>query len=304
MSTVNDLRRTQNLFWTLITAPEGVRPALEGMRNRGEIDGQSLGEVFAGDAEFPAVDRLDIYANMYFYRLLDCLREDYQRVEAVIGGSRFHNLITDYLIKHPSRRPSLRNLGESLPGFVASHGLGREFLYLADLARLEWSRVDAYDVPDETPLSREDLARLPQDRAGEASLVLTRSVRILHFDYDVVRLWRELRNEGDQDDSDRGTEGNAATEAHESDSRPRGPKELPRRKTAARVWRKDFIVYHKGINDEETRSLELIVSGEGLGRVCQTIAAGRSLTKATERIGRMLQSWLDDGIIANVNLPE
>ena len=24
-----DLRRTQELFWTLITAPEGVRPAIE-----------------------------------------------------------------------------------------------------------------------------------------------------------------------------------------------------------------------------------------------------------------------------------
>ncbi|MFQ5876998.1 MAG: putative DNA-binding domain-containing protein [Acidobacteriota bacterium] len=298
MSHPRELRRTQEIFWDLITAPEGVRPALEEMARGGRPDAESVATIFAGDEELPAVERIDVYANMYFYRLFDCLREDYPRVEAAVGSARFHNLATDYLLRHPSRSPSLRYLGEALPAFLNSHPLNDEFPYLADLARLEWARVDAFDAPDARPLTREGLARLPQDDAGEARFTLMPGVQILRFGYDVVRLWRDLREAGGSDEEGGRTEGNAAAEAHGAHTPARGPGRVPVRRTAARVWRKGYIVWHKGIDDEEARSLELLAAGEPLGRICQRLAAGRSLTRATARVGRMLQAWLDDEILA------
>ena len=41
--------------------------------------------MIAGDARLDAVQRLDIYANMYFFRLLDILRGDYGAVVAAVG---------------------------------------------------------------------------------------------------------------------------------------------------------------------------------------------------------------------------
>ena len=294
-----DLKRTQNLFWELISAPEGVRAALDGS-SRSSLP--AVDEVFAGDERLAAVDRVDIYANMYFYRLLDALREDYPRVETAIGGRAFHNLVTDYLLRHPSGHPSLRYLGSFLPEFLRSHAMLNEYRYLADLAALEWARVDIFDAPDTTPATRDDLARLPQEKAGEARLRLIPAFRLERYDHDVVRLWRELRDPEAIEEQNRGTEGNAALEGQDHFTPARGPRELKKTRIAARIWRSEFIVYHKGIAEEEAHCLELTREGASLERICQVLAAGRSPERATERVGKILQSWLDDGLVAEISI--
>ncbi len=308
-----DLRRTQELFWTLITAPEGVRPAIEDLGRRGVVDERGLENLFTGDSGLPALERLDIYANMYFYRLLDCLAEDFPKVLAALGPERFHNLITDYLLRHPSEHPSLRHLGSRLPGFLASHPLSAEFPWVSDLARLDWARADLFDARDAVPLSRDALARLPQDRAGEARFSIVPAFALLRFEHEVVGYWRrleEIEAAGGGDTSAHGgatgnaarerTEADAASDGDEGHERPDPPK---RRSTAARVWRKDFVVYHRSLDVDEFRCLELARAGESSARICQGLAAGRSVAKATERAGRMIEGWLDDGILAGVTLP-
>jgi hypothetical protein len=313
-SAFTDLRRTQELFWTLITAPEGVRPAIEDLERRGVLDERAVDEMFAGDAALPAVERLDIYANMYFYRLLDCLSEDFPKIRAAVGGAHFHNLVTDYLLRHPSEHPSLRHLGRQLPRFVAAHPLARDFPWLADLARLDWARADVFDAPDVAPLAREALAALPQDRTGEARFTLVPAIALLRFDYEVTRFWRRL----DEAEAGRGpaesphgrATGNAAREEPGTEEAPDRDREEPsrvappaRRRSAARVWRKGFVIHHCSVDEEEALGLELARSGESLARICQGLAAGRSAAKATERAGRMIQGWLDDGLLAGVTLP-
>jgi hypothetical protein len=311
---VPDLRRTQELFWSLITAPEGVGPAVEDLGRRGIADARAFDQLFTGDGDLPALERLDIYANMYFYRLLDCLAEDFPKVLASIGPARFHNLITDYLLRHPSENPSLRYLGRHLPGFIASHPLAAECPWAADLALLDWTRADLFDAPDAAPLSRGALAALPQDRAGEARFSIVPAFALLSFDHEIVRYWRRLEESGTEDGTDHarhtGATGNAARERTAEDEASGeepggGPRPDPprRRRTAARVWRKDFIVYHRSIDEDEVRCLELVRSGGSIARLCQTLAAGRSVTKATERAGGLIQTWLDDGILAGVTLP-
>jgi len=315
-----DLKRTQELFWELITAPEGVRAAIDDRSRRGVADEPALNDLFTGDQGLPAVERLDIYANMYFYRLLDCLAEDFPKILAAVGPAHFHNLVTDYLLRHPSEHPSLRYLGKHLPQFIATHPLLGRFPHLADLARLEWARADVFDAADVRPLSRDALARLPQDRAGDAKFTLIPAFALLRFDHEVVGFWRKLEECTGGPGATAaaggaamhgGGSGNAAREApgpHESpsgeDPRQPSPPAPARRRAAARVWRRDFIVYHCSLDEEEARCLELAQAGESIGRICQQLAAGRSLAKATARAGRMIQGWLEDGILAEFALIE
>jgi hypothetical protein len=58
------------------------------------------------------------------------------------------------------------------------------------------------------------------------------------------------------------------------------------------------VVHHKSLADEEARCLELARQGEPLARLCQRLAAGQSLARATQRVGAMIQGWIDDGILA------
>ena len=304
------LRRTQEIFWRLITAPKGVHEGLQKQAAqsdaaRGEFDALFRGGDGQGQGGLPAVERLDIYANMYFFRLLDALKEDYPRLLEAIGAGRFNNLITDYLLKHPSHHPSLRFLGEALPGFAADHPLSKEYPWLHDLARLEWDRVEMFDAPDAAVLSRDDLARLPQEQAGEARFALIPGCRLRRFEFDVARLWRELKEAAEtRSRKAAAKQDKMHQEVTESPkSCETSPPRVAQRSTWLRIWRQGFVVFHRSIEEDEARALQNLGSGALLQTVCQQLAAGMSMEKATARIGLLMQGWLDDGLLATFKPP-
>jgi hypothetical protein len=283
-----ELRRAQEIFWALIVAPEGARPGLAALAKDGRSGPEEVDRLFAGDERLPALERLDVYANMYFYRLHDCLVEDYPKTRALLGHDRFHNLVTDYVLACPSRHYSLRQFGARLPAFLDTHPLRRDLPGLADLARLEWARADVFDAADAAPLTRADLARLPAERAGEAVFTLIPACVLVAVEHSVAGLWREL---------DRPAGG---PPAHEPVT-PAGP--VPRRRGWIRVWRGRGLIHHSSVGDEESDALAMLRRGDPLGRICQQIAAGRSIARATDRVGRLLQTWIDDGLLASFALP-
>ena len=152
------LAELQRRFFELITGAESVTAELAA---RGVPAGEAEGVARAlavADARGSAIERLDVYANMYFFRILDALRADYPKVLAVIGDEAFHDLATGYLLAHPSRHPSLRFVGAALPGFVAEHRLAKERPWLGELAALEWARVDVFERAEGEENTREMLA--------------------------------------------------------------------------------------------------------------------------------------------------
>ena len=152
------LREVQSLFLELVTAPEGVAKTLDEREARGERGRADVAGLFAGDERMSAEDRLDVYANMYFFRLRDVLAEDFARTAGALGEARWHNLVTDYLLAHPPTRWSLRWAGEELPGFLRGHAYGAERPWLADVAALEWARNEAFQARDAEPVRAEALS--------------------------------------------------------------------------------------------------------------------------------------------------
>ena len=295
------LESTESLFWALITAPEGVRPGLDDLVRRGAASPGDLDAMIDAGEKMTPADRLDVYANMYFFRLLDCLKEDFPKLLEALGPGRFHNLVTDYLLAFPSEHPSLRYVGARLPDFLARHALGRECPILADLARLEWARADLFDAADAVPLTRERLATLPQDEAGDVHLKLVPACTLLSLDHDAPRLWHAM-NDRSRARAAAGDEAKAAGGGpaclHEGgDEAPALPESSPRR-TRVRVWRQGFAVFHRPIGDDEAASLEAIRAGDPLGRIAQRLSAGRTERQATDLVGGLLQSWIDDGLLS------
>jgi len=151
------LAEIQTLLWTLITAPEGAEKGLA----RLTAPQRSLAAYVRGSTRLSAVERLEVYADMYFYRLRDCLKEDFGALSAVAGDDNFHNLITDYLLAHPPVHFSLRYAGQHLPDFVVGHPLSRQWPYLGNLATLEWAILEAFGAPDAVPLTVETVRSIP-----------------------------------------------------------------------------------------------------------------------------------------------
>jgi hypothetical protein len=279
-----DLRGVQDLFWKLITAPEGVAQGAVELHRQGALASGDLSFLVSPDATLNSAERLDIYADMYFYRLRDCLAEDFPALRAHLGEARFHNLVTDYLLAHPPTHFSLRELGRALPGFLASHALERELPALTDLARLEWARVDVFDDADAAPLSREEVLERGTSEPERFVLVLIPAARLLRLDASVLPLWKRL---------DAG--GGAAQEAASAGGRRGATRAL-------RVWRKGFAIFHRSMQPDEGRCLEALASGGATLARLGELAAGAqppdvTETELAERFAALLELWAQDEIL-------
>jgi hypothetical protein len=277
-----DLRGVQELLWKLITAPEGVAQGAAELYREGALESEDLSFLVPPGETLGSAEQLDVYANMYFHRLRDCLAEDFPALLAHLGEARFHNLVTDYLLAHPSTHFSLRELGRALPDFIASHALEREFPALADLARLEWARVDVFDDADAVPLSREEVLELGTSEQEKFRLALIPAARLLRLDASVLPLWKKLdAGEGGEATSSAGARGESC---------------------AVRVWRKGFAIFHRSMQPDEERCLEAMASqGASLARLGELLAGAQpsdaAETQLAQRFAALLDLWVQDEIL-------
>jgi hypothetical protein len=263
------LRDTQQLFWSLITAPEGVAAGLR----RLDMKSEELASVVAGDGRLDSVQRLDIYANMYFWRLLEILRDDYSAVVASIGDDAFHNLVTDYLIACPSSHPSVRNVGARLAGFLAKQPLAAERPWLVELARLERARIELFDGPDGDPLTLDELRAMAPEAFVALPLPLVPSHLFLEVEHAVDDVWRAVEN----------------------DDPPEPPALVSR---TLLVWRQDVTVYHRPLEALERTALVRARDGASFGVVCDLLAESMPIAEAGPAAFQLLARWVGDGIIA------
>jgi len=268
------LSETQRLLWSLITAPEGVPRALA-EPDRGPALARALERTVRSGERLSAVERLDVYANMYFFRLLDVIKHDYPAVLAVAGEQNFHNLVTDYLLVHVPSHPSLRYAGAHLAPFIRTHPLRDVFPALFDLARLEWALVDAFDVEDAPVLTAGDLAVFAPERWGALRFRFHPSVQMLDCDWEV----HALRQHVDRDEA----VGTAA----------------PGRTTLC-VWRGDWRVYYRALAELEGRVLRLLLRGADCAAACALAAESVGDDPAAAAVASNLATWLRDGMLSGV----
>jgi hypothetical protein len=145
-----NLAETQKLFWEAL---------------RGES--RDVEACFLGTPDLGAAERVRIYSDMFVWRQVDALREDFPEVAARLGEDRFFRLARAYVLAHPSEHPDLGRLGRHFAAFCPED--------LRDLAAVEWARSEVFLEADRAPL--ETLA-LDPDRFAQARLRLIAALRL------------------------------------------------------------------------------------------------------------------------------
>jgi hypothetical protein len=273
---MQSLRETQEIFHELITAPEGVRQGLADLADGGRRLPEGLDGLVRGDERLTSVARLDVYANMYFYRILDILKEDFPAVLAVVGDVAFHNLVTSYLVEHPPAHPSVRYLGRHLAAFLGRHELARTHPWIADLARLEWTMLDAFDGPDAPALDADVLRALPPEAWPAARFRLVPTLHVFESRAPVHLVWSRA-----------------------GDGEPL--LEIGAEQTVLRVWRKELRVLHRAIEPAERAAIDAALAGEEFAAVCETVAAVDTPETAAGTAARLLHGWFADGLVTAID---
>lgn len=260
---MDDLETLQERFFRLISQ---ARPVGDAAHDDGAAP---LSRWIASRDEDDASMRLAVYAQMYFARLRDSLREDYPAL-AVVLGDAFDTLIAEYLESHPSERPSLHALGARLPSFVAMRSTVRSDA--ADLARLEWARVVVFAEADAELLDEQALARTPRENFGARVLTMVPAARLVHVAHDVEPVWLA---------ADRGTV---------------VPGPAPKLATLV-VWRHGFTVRHRAASSDEARALALLARGARVDAICDALGGDADVADAASRAFAVQRMWVADGLV-------
>ena len=248
-----------------ITAPDGVR-ALD----------EDFGALLREDARLSAVDRLEIYANAFFFRIHDALLEDHGALAMSLGEELFHDLVTAYLLVHPPRHPSLAHAGDALPDYLAEAPSAEPFRnacpWAADLARFENARLAAFHAADAEPLPRTALETLAPEAWESLALDFVPALEWVECDWPVHRLLRAL---------DAG------------DPLP----EIAPFAVKLLVWRFEERVYYRTVAEDEAAVLAAARDGERFGRLCQRTAERVGEDAAPARAASWLSQWQAEGLL-------
>jgi hypothetical protein len=266
------LKEIESLLYRLITAPSGVA---EGLAAERHLPPRGLDAIVRGDERLSAAERVDIYANMYFYRLLDVMREDFAATAAVLGADGFHNLVTGYLLEYPPTEPSIAYAGRYLADFLRDHPVRERWPFIAELAELERTLVEVFHAADAPALEPAAMRAIAPAEWTALRLRLHPAHRILDCEWKIAGVLEAVED---------------------------GREWCAPEHTAARVlvWRRDARVFYREVGGAEASALARLARGATFGRICDLIAAETAAADVVGEINRLLERWLGDGILARV----
>jgi hypothetical protein len=271
----------QRWFQAVVTHPEGVEGGADSPEaqrlihlKRGELEA-----VIRRSKSLTAAERLAIYANAYYARLLECLAAYYPVLQSALGEEVFESFAFEYLQRHPSVSYTLDRLGDSFARFLDETRPDREAGepeevgwpdFLIDLATLEWNINQVFDGPGvefQPLLTAETLRSFPAERFAEARLVPVPCLRLLAFRYPVNAYYTAARRAGEGE------------EVPVPDAAP----EL------VALSRRDFVVRRYPLDAAQHALLGRVLAGASVGEAIAAAAAISGLDD--EALAVALQAW-------------
>lgn len=261
--TLAELRELQRLALSTIRHPLSRMGRTQSRWTDGRRMAQVAAEFIKPNDRLTSVERLEIYNKQYWFRLLDCLWDDYPGLRAILGEKRFEKLRIAYLDQYPSRSYTLRNLGSRLEQFIGEHPelvTPHETMCL-DMARFEWAQVVAFDAEAKPPLTVDDL--LGRDPAT-LRLGLQPHLTLLAMDYPLDDFVLAVKKK----DAAMRTEASNAIEAERRTGRPRQVRLPKLQRVFLAVHRYDNGLYYKRLDPPAFRILAALRDGATLAGAC------------------------------------
>ena len=209
------LNVVQRWFQTVIAHPGGVDEGVESdpARQLIHLRRDQLEQVVCRSRNLSARDRMSIYANAYYARLLECVGECFPVLKRAVGEEVFNEFAFGYLQHYPSRSYTLNQIGKDFARYLQETRPDRGSDttapavnwpdFLIDLARLEWAIDKVFDGPGiekAEVLTAGQLQAIPSSRWPEARLKPVVCLKLMQFKYPVNDYYTTVRRVAENDD--------------------------------------------------------------------------------------------------------
>lgn len=264
----------------LLTHPGGPGAGAASSAARSAL-AATIPDVFLPSRELTSEERVGVYAEMYFMRLIEVLEEEFPALVHLLGHERAHELFHAYVVAHPSRHYSLNELGRKLEVFLREGaGALEPRSFALELARLERAIQDVFDAPECTSLTADAIAAVPAEHWPRARLVPIPAFALFAFEHPVNAWYQAFKD---------------------SDPRPvpaPEPSYLAVFRQEGRVWRMD-------LSREQHALLAALASGHALEPALLELAgAGHDLAAIAPELQGWFRTWAAEGFFARVETEE
>lgn len=158
----------------------------------GGVDGEPSGALSAemlADGLSPEA-RLGIYRHHVVTTLTATLKGTYPVVARLVGDGFFAYAADAFVRRHPPAGPCLFEYGGGFAEFLVSFPPCRDFVYLPDVARLEWAMNAALHAEDAHAIDLGSLGGISAEAIATVTLRLDPSVTLLSSPWPMERIWR------------------------------------------------------------------------------------------------------------------
>ncbi|MEO6697102.1 MAG: DNA-binding domain-containing protein [Gammaproteobacteria bacterium] len=239
--------------------------------------GHAIQAQVASDTQASAEFRLQVYAEAYRLRLEEALETDFEGMHSLLGDEQFHALCLRYVDAHPSTHYSLRYFGRYMSDFLRATSPYAAQGVLADLARFEWSLIDAFDAPDDQVVTVEDMARFAPEAWPLLRFEVHASVQHLKLNWNAPRIWAAIKDQQTP----------PAPEKYEPPA-------------SWLVWRQNYQSYYRPLSGAEVSALECARAGKNFAEVCEDLCQQMAEEETAAVAAGFLHRWISDGLVSEV----
>lgn len=275
-----DLDRIERWMQAVFTHPDGAEAGLQSAEAQQCLpaDMQTLDGQVLPSKNLTVTERLSIYANMYYWRLIDILADEFPTVHHLLGAEHFTDVVKDYLERHPSKSYTLNQLGSRFPGYLESEA--RELQdqnFVAAVARVERAMEDVFDEHYIEPITLDDLSALTAGGLADINLQINPALRLFELDYPVNEYITAVRDDRHMD--------------------------IPSPdKTFVAVYRSNYRPLRIDLEPQRYALLSYLQQGKSLGEaleLCMSVFDGDGLASSLEN---WFMDWAADGLFCGVEI--
>ncbi len=157
------------------------------------VDREPVGE----EKRLVGIDRLSVYNQQYWYRLLTVLQKDFPLLRHLLGCWHLNRLSTDYLTMYPSKSPNLNNLADKMLEFLDKNKhWGTEINRTVAVFELQYSR--SFVEAEREVFAPKSLSTAEAAALASQALHFQPSFALFHHHWDIAENYFKAR----QDESD------------------------------------------------------------------------------------------------------
>lgn len=265
----------------VVMHPEGAEGGLRSKPARRLLPqaAASLESVVLPSKSLSSVERLGIYAHMYYARLLEILSAEYPTTRRILGDKVFTRVCRRFLERNPSKHRTLNRLSVRFPDFLSRNlPPGNRSKLAVDVARIERAMEDVFDAARAEPLTAAEFSAIGADEWHRVRLSLIPALRMLKLRFPANDYLNATRGGG----------------------KPR----LPRpRATFAIVYRRGFEVFRRDQPPDQFKLLTALAKGRTLAEAVRSSVSGRggNADKLAATLGAWFREWAAAGIFCGID---